>query len=157
MTELSAEGEAPYAFNTPFPYSHGYVVHDESESLDELFTIMAYGPAEKRVPRFSNPQHKYPDENGVVIGVAGEARLPTVPTAQPTRRAASTRPGGSSPTSAAARTAASIRCRRRRICRPPAANTACKSAPPPTALGGRTATTRSLPSLRVPAAPATAK
>ena len=100
MTKLSAEDEAPYAFsistsfafahelghgmglrhhrgldvdNTPFPYSHGYVVHHESESLDELFTIMAYGPAEKRIPRFSNLQQNYPDENGVAIGVAGEA------------------------------------------------------------------------------------
>ena len=33
----------------------------------------ACGPDEKRIPRFSNLQHKYPDENGVVTGVPGEA------------------------------------------------------------------------------------
>ena len=100
MTQLSAEAEAPWAFsisnsfafahelghgmglrheraldvgNTPFPYSHGYVIHDESESLDGQYTIMANGPADDRIPRFSNPQDKYPDANGAVIGVPGDA------------------------------------------------------------------------------------
>ena len=100
MTQLSAEDEAPYAFsisnsfafahelghgmglrheraldlgNTPFPYSHGYVVHDESESLDGLHTIMGNGRTSKRIPRFSNPQDKYPDANGALIGVPGDA------------------------------------------------------------------------------------
>ena len=100
MTELSVETEAPYAFsisnsfafahelghgmglrhhreldaaNTPFPYSHGYRVPPPIPGLDGLFTIMAYGPPRERIPRFSNPQHRYPDASGTVIGVPGDA------------------------------------------------------------------------------------
>ena len=99
MTELSAQAEAPFGFsiansfafahelghnmglrhdrgrdvgNTPFPYSHGYVVNDPTPALDGLHTIMAYGSAGKRILRFSNPHHRYPDAEGAVIGVHGD-------------------------------------------------------------------------------------
>lgn len=99
MTELSAQAEAPFGFsiansfafahelghnmglrhdrgldvgNTPFPYSHGYVVNDPTPALDGLHTIMAYGSAEKRILRFSNPNHRYPDAEGAAIGVHGD-------------------------------------------------------------------------------------
>lgn len=99
MTELSAQAEAPFGFsiansfafahelghnmglrhdrgrdvgNTPFPYSHGYVVNDPTPALDGLHTIMAYGSAGKRILRFSNPNHRYPDAEGAVIGVHGD-------------------------------------------------------------------------------------
>lgn len=56
--------------NKPFPYSHGYVFPDPSDPQKSLCTIMAaFGPC---LPRFSNPEQKYPDENGVPLGVPGE-------------------------------------------------------------------------------------
>ena len=66
--------------NTPFPYSHGYVVPDSSPELPPergglgMQTIMAairYKPID--IPRFSNPNLRYPDESGVAIGIAGDA------------------------------------------------------------------------------------
>ena len=99
MRELSAEAEAPHGFsvsnsfafshelghnmglrhdrsldvrNTPFPYSHGYVVTDPPEQLEGAYTIMAYGATEKKLPRFSNPNLRYPDADGVALGVPGD-------------------------------------------------------------------------------------
>ena len=114
MTELSAEAEAPYGFsvsdsfafshelghnmglrhdrsldvrNTPFPYSHGYVVADPPEELEGTYTIMAYGATDKKLPRFSNPNQRYPDADGAPLGVR-ETSPRTARTAPPTRFAA---------------------------------------------------------------------
>ncbi len=58
--------------NTPFPYSHGYIVADPPEQLEGAYTIMAYGATEKKLPRFSNPNQRYPDAEGVPLGVPGD-------------------------------------------------------------------------------------
>ena len=66
--------------NTPFPYSHGYVVPDNSPELPPergrlgMQTIMAaFVDPLRNIPRFSNPSLRYPDESGPVIGVPGDA------------------------------------------------------------------------------------
>ena len=65
--------------NTPFPYSHGYVVPDSSPELPPeregvgWQTIMAaFGDSVRDIPRFSNPNLRYPDGSGLVIGVPGD-------------------------------------------------------------------------------------
>ena len=68
------------AENTPFPYSHGHVVPDFSPGLPPeregrgMFTIMASGGSDLYdIPRFSNPNLRYPEGSGAVIGVPGDA------------------------------------------------------------------------------------
>ena len=67
------------AENTPFPYSHGHVVPDFSPGLPPeregrgMFTIMASGGDLYDIPRFSNPNLRYPEGSGAVIGVPGDA------------------------------------------------------------------------------------
>ena len=58
--------------NTPFPYSHGYVVANPPAGLEGFHTIMAYGATDKHLLRFSNPNQKYPDAEGVPLGVPGD-------------------------------------------------------------------------------------
>ena len=67
------------AGNTPFPYSHGHVVPHFSPGLPPeregrgMFTIMASGGSDLYdIPRFSNPNLRYPDGSGAVIGVPGD-------------------------------------------------------------------------------------
>ena len=72
-----------YAGNDPFPYSHGYVnqaAFEENAPEDACWTtIMAY-PRQCRhaglrsfpLMRFSNPNQRYPDEDGEHLGVPGE-------------------------------------------------------------------------------------
>ena len=58
--------------NTPFPYSHAYVLRGPSGRL-QLQTIMAaIGDPFRGIPRFSNPNLRYPGESGVAIGVPGD-------------------------------------------------------------------------------------
>ena len=66
--------------NTPFPYSHGYAVPDDSPELPlgreghGMQTIMhSTSHPFKGIPRFSNPNLRYPDESGPAIGVPGDA------------------------------------------------------------------------------------
>ena len=68
------------AENTPFPYSHGHVVPDFSPGLPPeregrgMFTIMASGGSDLYdIPRFSNPNLRYPEGSGAAIGVPGDA------------------------------------------------------------------------------------
>ena len=67
------------AGNTPFPYSHGHVVPDFSPGLPPeregrgMFTIMASGGSDLYdIPRFSNPNLRYPEGSGAVIGAPGD-------------------------------------------------------------------------------------
>ena len=61
--------------NEPFPYSHGYRLEVPCADPDrvvpcEIRTIMV---AEfPHMPRFSNPRQKWPDEDGVPLGVPGD-------------------------------------------------------------------------------------
>ena len=63
--------------NKPFPYSHGYRfeapcrIGPYQDGICERKTIMATGGA-GRVPRFSNPRQKWPDESGVPLGIPGD-------------------------------------------------------------------------------------
>ena len=60
--------------NTPFPYSHGFQSLN-SEGAVRIATIMATrGNPYDRVPRFSNPRQRHPDESGIQIqiGVPGD-------------------------------------------------------------------------------------
>ena len=66
------------AGNTPFPYSHGHVVLPGSSpelpperGMQTIMAAIRYEPWD--IPRFSNPNLRYPDESGVAIGVAGDA------------------------------------------------------------------------------------
>ena len=60
--------------NTPFPYSHGYAHrHPLPGFRYGMNTIMSStGNEWTDIPRFSNPNLRYPDESGVVIGVPGD-------------------------------------------------------------------------------------
>ena len=51
------------------PYSYGYLAPKPNDAYPWA-TIMAYYG--HRLPRFSNPRQKYPDESGVPLGVPGE-------------------------------------------------------------------------------------
>ena len=58
-----------------FPYSHGYQLPkplppDPLRPPAVWYTIMAWGG--ERIPRFSNPNHRYPDESGAPLGVPGD-------------------------------------------------------------------------------------
>ena len=61
--------------NTPFPYSHGYLGEEPVPGHPHgVHTIMTSTGGEAwDIPRFSNPNLRYPDESGVVIGVPGDA------------------------------------------------------------------------------------
>ena len=66
------------AGNTPFPYSHGHVVLPGSSpelplerGMQTIMAAIGYEPWD--IPRFSNPNLRYPDESGVAIGVPGDA------------------------------------------------------------------------------------
>ena len=66
--------------NTPFPYSHGYVVRDlspelppEREGVGWQTIMAAFTDFDRGIPFFSNPNLRYPDGSGVVIGVPGDA------------------------------------------------------------------------------------
>lgn len=66
--------------NTPFPYSHGYYVEDGSPELPPerngrgMATVMVSSGGEPwDIPRFSNPNLRYPDGSGPAIGVPGDA------------------------------------------------------------------------------------
>ena len=66
------------AENTPFPYSHGHVVLPGSSpelpperGMQTIMAAIGYEPWE--IPRFSNPNLRYPDGSGAVIGVPGDA------------------------------------------------------------------------------------
>ena len=66
------------AGNTPFPYSHGHVVLPGSSpklpperGMQTIMAAFGYEPWD--IPRFSNPNLRYPDESGVAIGVPGDA------------------------------------------------------------------------------------
>ena len=66
--------------NMPFPYSHGYAVPDDLPELPPeregrgMWTIMtAFLDSSRDIPRFSNPNLRYPDESGPAIGVPGDA------------------------------------------------------------------------------------
>ena len=66
--------------NTPFPYSHGYVVRDlspelppEREGVGWQTIMAAFTDFDRGIPFFSNPNRRYPDGSGVVIGVRGDA------------------------------------------------------------------------------------
>ena len=65
--------------NTPFPYSHGYFLGDGSPELPPerdgrgMATVMAVGGEPWAIPRFSNPDLRYPDGSGPAIGVPGDA------------------------------------------------------------------------------------
>ena len=52
--------------NTPYPYSHGYLV---SHGGAHYRTIMH---TDFNLPRFSNPRHRYPDSSGRPLGVLGD-------------------------------------------------------------------------------------
>lgn len=59
-----------------FPYSHGYVLPKPSPPSQHgpppaWHTIMAWGSPDV-IPRFSNPNHRYPDEAGAPLGVPGD-------------------------------------------------------------------------------------
>lgn len=56
--------------NRPFPYSHGYVFPDPADAEKNLCTMM--GATLPCLPRFSNPEQTYPDEDGVPLGVPGD-------------------------------------------------------------------------------------
>lgn len=71
--------------NEPFPYSHGYVnqkAFEQGATPDACwYTVMAYdrqcyveGGFTRPIwiPRFSNPGHSYPDEDGDPMGVPGD-------------------------------------------------------------------------------------
>ncbi len=58
--------------NTPYPYSHGYLV---SHGGVHYRTIMH---TDFNLPRFSNPRHLYPDSSGRPLGVPGDT-----PTSRP--------------------------------------------------------------------------
>ena len=69
--------------NKPYPYSHGYVnqrAFDDGASADALWrTIMAYdeqcraaGLRCQQLLRFSNPDQRYPGNNGHPLGIAGD-------------------------------------------------------------------------------------
>ena len=66
--------------NMPFPYSHAHVVPDDSPELPPeregrgMWTVMtAFLDSSRDIPRFSNPNLRYPDESGPAIGVPGDA------------------------------------------------------------------------------------
>ena len=59
-------------YNTPYPYSHGYLL---SHGGAHYRTIMH---RDGGLPRFSNPQHLYPDSSGRPLGVPGDT-----PTSRP--------------------------------------------------------------------------
>ena len=66
--------------NTPFPYSHGYVVPDsfpelppEREGVGWQTVMAAFLDPVRGIPRFSNPNLRYPGRSGLVIGVPGDA------------------------------------------------------------------------------------
>ena len=59
-----------------FPYSHGYVLPKPSPPNQQRapaawHTIMAWGSIDV-IPRFSNPNHRYPDETGAPLGIPGD-------------------------------------------------------------------------------------
>ena len=67
------------AENSPFPYSHGFVVHDGSPELppergglgmQTVMTATRNPPID--IPRFSNPNLRYPDDSGPALGVPGD-------------------------------------------------------------------------------------
>ena len=69
--------------NKPYPYSHGYVnqrAFDDGASTDARWrTIMAYddqcraaGLRCEQLIRFSNPDQRYPDDNGHPLGIPGD-------------------------------------------------------------------------------------
>ena len=67
------------AENSPFPYSHGFVVPDGSPELPPeragrgMQTVMAASRnPPKDIPRFSNPNLRYPDDSGPALGVPGD-------------------------------------------------------------------------------------
>ena len=60
--------------NKPFPYSHGYLFPDPMDSETTLCTTM--GAKLPCLPRFSNPEQRYPDEDGVPLGVPGDEPTP---------------------------------------------------------------------------------
>ena len=55
-----------YSLEALFPYSYGYLL----PSAEQFATIMAVGGSP--IPRFSNPNQKYPDDSGVPLGVPGD-------------------------------------------------------------------------------------
>ena len=67
------------AENSPFPYSHGFVVHDgspelppEREGLGMQTVMTATRNPPIDIPRFSNPNLRYPDDSGPALGVPGD-------------------------------------------------------------------------------------
>ncbi len=66
--------------NTPFPYSHGYVVRNlspelppEREGVGWQTIMAAVVDFDRDIPFFSNPNLRYPDGSGVALGVPGDA------------------------------------------------------------------------------------
>ena len=53
-----------------YPYGYGYVARDPSAPSVFWPTVMYY--RDWTIPRFSNPNQKWPDESGVPIGVPGD-------------------------------------------------------------------------------------